>query len=230
MIVCCVLLGCLQSRATAGDDRWSASLFGTLTTSSKLFPNPNARDEFRRGEFSPINASFSVGADVRTEISAIGLNLGLSAEYITKRVTGTVPNTASIIPIDDGYTAVPVELSGYFRIPVGGETINFYMGGGVGVYFGERSYHYAGVRATIADRELNGGIHVVSGLEYSLTELISVRSEIKFRNVQLESVQEFQKAVTVWKGTTVPLPHEPLPSRIQIDGMNLSLAVVYYFH
>ena len=61
MIVCCLLLGCISLRAPAGEDRWSVSLFGTLTTASKLFPNPNARDEFRRGEFSPINASFSVG-------------------------------------------------------------------------------------------------------------------------------------------------------------------------
>lgn len=229
MILFFLLIGLVPQAARAGENRWSVSLFGTLTTSSKLFPNPNAKDEFLRGEYSAINPVFSAGADVRADIPATGLTFGLGAEYITRRTAGSVPNTVSAIPVEDGYTAVPIELSGYFRIPVGGETISFYMGGGMGVYFGHREYRYAGVPATTLSREFNAGIHVLSGLEYRAGPGISLRSEIKFRNVQLESVQEFPDAVTIWEGTTVPLPRETLRSRIQIDGMNISLAVVHYF-
>lgn len=229
-LICCLLilqLAAVPSRA--GDRPWSVSILSSITTSSKLFTNPNARDEFLRGEYSPIDGVPGLGADVRTEFPSIGLVLGVSVEYLRKHTPGSVPNAPSPIPVEDGYTAVPVELTGYFRIPVGGSAVDFYIGGGMGAYFGERDYRYAGVRAVTLSRKFNTGIHVLSGVEYRLTGSLGLRSELKFRTVELESVQSFPGQATVWNGTTVPLPAEPQPSRIQTDGMNLSLAVVYHF-
>jgi hypothetical protein len=211
----------------AGDRHLSVSVFGTLTTSSKLFANPNARDDFTRGRFSPINSVFSFGADVRGDVPLLGIRVGISSEYISRTLSGSVPNSGGTLPVEDGYTAVPLELTGYFRIPVGGESLDFYMGGGTGLYFGERRYRYAGAEPATLNRELNFGIHVLSGLEVLLGEQIALRTELKFRNIQVETSQRFTTPLTVYGGTTVPLPQETLNSRVQIDGMNLVVGLVY---
>jgi hypothetical protein len=213
--------------ASAGPGRWSVSVHGALTTASKLFPNSNARDEFTRGTFSPIDAVFGVGADARGDFPGTGLRLGIGAEYITASVSSTVPNTATPIPVEDGYTAIPVELTGYFTIPVGGDRLDFYMGGGAGIYFGERKYSYAGVGAVTLDRSAIPGIHVLSGLEYLADGPFSVRAEVKFRSIQLETVQKFPVSAAVYGGTTVPLPQDAFTSRIQIDGMHVTLGVAF---
>ncbi|HLB01300.1 MAG TPA: hypothetical protein VJO14_07935 [Bacteroidota bacterium] len=227
MVLLCALTLVFSPQTRAGEYNLSVSAFGTLTTSSKLFPNPNARDDFLRGSFSPMNTIFSLGADIRGNVPPLGIRIGLSSELISRNVTSSVPNTGGTIPIEDGYTAVPVELTGYFRIPVGGESLDFYMGGGGGVYLGGRRYRYAGVEAGTLDRSLNFGIHVLSGLEVRLAGRFALRTELKFRNIQLETSQRFSAAVAVYRETTVPLPQEILRSRIQIDGMNLVAGIVY---
>jgi hypothetical protein len=225
-----VVLLCLSAPdARAGEHRWSVSLYGDLITASKLFPNPNARDDIIRGSFSPIDPVYGLGADLRCDVPALGVMLGLGAEYIAGSFTSAVPNTQVPIPIEDGYLAVPVELTGYFTIPVGGERVGITMGGGAGVYFGERRYRYAGVDAVTLDRHVTPGIHVLTGVEYRVDERFSLRTEIKFRNAQLETDQEFPAASAVYEGVTVPLPQGRFSSRVQVDGMHLSLGVVYHF-
>ena len=205
----------------------SASAFGSITTASKLFANPNARDEIIRGTYTPIDPAWGAGVDLRAALPSFGLTFGLSAEYLTGSVTSSAPNTVPAVPIEDGYAAIPVELSAYFSIPVGGEQVNFYLGGGMGVYLGERKYTYAGVEARTIDRNIQPGIQVLTGIEYALGDALALRSEIKFRNVQLETTQEFPAPSTVFGGTTVPLPQGPFTSRVQVDGMNLTLGVVW---
>ncbi|HLF15658.1 MAG TPA: hypothetical protein VI932_12305 [Bacteroidota bacterium] len=227
VLIVMLLFGVPAAHAGGGTHRYSVSISGSLTTSSKLFLNPNARDELIRGSFSPINSVFSFGADARRDLPALGLRIGLGAEYISRTIISAVPNSPNTIPIEDGYSAVPVELTGYFSIPVGGESFDFYMGGGGGIYFGERTYRYAGVDAVTLDRSIMPGIHVLTGLEYLVDGRFSMRTELKFRNVQLETVQKFPVFSTVYEGTTVPLPQDDFTSRIQIDGMHISLGLVY---
>ena len=215
--------------ACAAGFRFSTSLSGSITSSSKLFANPHARDDVIRGLFSPINSVFGIGADARVEIPMTGLKLGLGAEYLSTTVAGTVPNASITIPVEDGYYAIPVELTAYFSIPIGGEKFDFYMGGGAGIYFGERVYRYAGVGAETIGKNLSPGIHILTGLEYLVGPGLAIRTEFKFRTVQLESVQEFPTFSTVYGGATVPLPQGEIVSRVQIDGMQFSLGVAYRF-
>jgi hypothetical protein len=212
--------------AWGGGGRFSVAAHGMLTTASKLFEHPNARDELIRGLYTPIDPVYGAGIDVRTDIPALGLRFGLGADVLTRTVSSSAPYTSPPVPIEDGYVAVPVELSAYFSIPVGGETVDFYIGGGAGVYFGERRYSFAGVRAVTVDRNVQPGIHVLTGVEYALGAVLALRSELKFRNIQLETTQQFPVTSTIYEGVTVPLPQEPFTSRVQIDGMSVSLGVV----
>jgi opacity protein-like surface antigen len=212
--------------ARGGGGRFSIAAYGAITTSSKLFEHPNARDELIRGLYTPIDPVYGAGIDARTDIPAFGLRFGLGADVLTRTVSSSAPYTSPPVPIEDGYVAVPVELTAYFSIPVGGEKVDFYLGGGGGVYFGERRYTYAGVRAVTIDRNIQPGIHVLTGVEYALGDALALRSELKFRNVQLETTQRFPVTSTIYEGVTIPLPQDPFTSRVQIDGMNVSLGIV----
>ncbi len=229
MMIIVSFIGIPAGDAAAAGYRFSMSLSGSFTSSSKLFANPHARDDVIRGIFSPINSVFGVGADIRGDFPVSGLRLGLGAEYLSRSVSSTVPHASVTIPVEDGFSAIPVELTGYFTIPIGGDRLDFYMGGGAGVYFGERSYTYAGVTAVTLERNLSSGIHVLTGLEYQVESRVALRTEFKFRTIQLESVQRFPSPSTVYGGVTVPLPQGDIASRIQIDGMQFSLGVAYRF-
>jgi opacity protein-like surface antigen len=224
-----VIIAAAALPARGGGGRFSVAAFGAITTTSKLFTNPNARDEIIRGTYTPIDPVAGAGVDARADVAALGLRFGLGAEYLAGTVSGTAPNTSPGIPVEDGYAAIPLELTAYFSIPVGGERLDFYLGGGMGVYLGERKYSYAGVEAETIDRNVQPGIHVLTGVEFAVAEAVALRSEIKFRNIQLETTQQFPVSSTVYEGVTVPLPQAPFTSRVQVDGMNLTIGVVVRF-
>jgi hypothetical protein len=150
--------------ARGGDRRFSVSASGAVTTTSKLFTNPNARDDIIRGAYTPIEPVFSAGIDARTGLTSFGLRFGLGAEYIAGSLTTSVANTSGDVPVTDGYAAIPVERTAYFSVPVGGERIDFYFGGGAGVYFGERRYTVPLPRGRFASRAQVDGMNFSVGV------------------------------------------------------------------
>jgi|ERR1041384_842000 hypothetical protein len=224
------LLLLLQPASRAQDKPYSVGLFGTFTSSSKLFHHPDDPDQIIRSQFLPLDDIFSAGIDVRRSIENLRIRIGLSAEYISTSELIMVPlSPSSSVPVEDGFTAVPVELSGYFMIPFGDEKIQFYMGGGGGAYFGSRKYRFANAEAATVARNIGVGIHVLSGVEYAIRPALSLRSEIKFRDVQFETTNRFDSPSTTYLGHTILLDQTPLPSRVNIDGLTVHLGIVFRF-
>jgi hypothetical protein len=216
--------------ARAQERLYEVALFGSLTTSSKLFYAPNSPDEISRGQFFPIDNIVSAGIDLRRRIEPLQLQIGVSIEYLSKTDVFQVPVSASrSIPVRDGFTAIPIELSGYFFIPIGTERLRVYMGGGGGAYIGWREYEFPGAEAPIVGRKVGYGIQVQSGVTYRLLEFASLRSEVKFRDVQFESTNKFQQASTEYRGRTIELDQSPIVSRTNIDGMTVTLGLVVHF-
>ena len=85
-IVACILLLTFISTATpyAQERLYDLTIFGSLTTSSKLFHHSDDADELIRSQFTPINTMFSGGIDIRRTIEETGVQIGLSIEYISK--------------------------------------------------------------------------------------------------------------------------------------------------
>lgn len=234
-VLALIVLGALLSGPVPAQEShlYSVGFSGVLTTSSKLFRHPNDADIVTRSEYLPLNAIFGMAIDLRRSIESLRLQIGLSVEFLQKsdvrleEVSGS--NGSTLIPISDGFTAVPVELSGYFVIPIGSEKARLYMGGGGGVYFGSRDYRYAGISAEAVDRKTGYGIHVLSGFEYFIKQSVSLRTELKFRDVQFETVNAFRQPSANYRGVSVNLDPAPFPSRINVDGMILSLGLAYSF-
>lgn len=223
------LLTLLPSPAPCQVQSYSIEIFGAFTTSSKLYPHPNDGDEFARAMYLSLDDIFHGGIEMRASITPVDLKIGIGTEFIQKTEIIDVPASFSTIPVRDGYRVIPIELTGYFQLPIGNDRLHVYLGGGIGIYMGERIYHYPGAAAAATSRTGGFGIHILSGGEFVLSNHWAIRSEIKFRDVQFESVNQFHQPSTFYQGTYLPLPQEPFASRFSIDGMTLRTGIAYYF-
>jgi hypothetical protein len=217
----------------------SISLFGSLSTSSELFHHPNDPDEILRSEYYPLNTIFGGGAEIRRIIAPLRLSVGASVEILSKSETSTVNvngisssshlSTNINVPVADGYIVFPVELSVYVPLPVGTENFQIYIGGGGAAYIGDRRYSYAGLNSSATDQSTGYGIQILSGAEYKLSSIFSLRTEVKFRDVHFETVDNFYDRQTTIDESFVPLPQGPQQSRVNIDGLAMAIQLAYYF-
>jgi hypothetical protein len=225
-----VLMVVATFSASAQDHPFTVAVGGSLSTSSELFPHTDNSDETIRNQFLPLDDLFGVSLDIRRQFDAIGIQMGLSVEYVSKTESSTLPiSSARSVPVADGFTVVPIELTGYFTIPIGNEMFRVYMGGGGGVYVGTRTYTIATANALTVSRTAQAGIHVLGGFEYACSPMLVIRSEIKFRDVQFETVNQFEQLYVPYRGTIVTLDQQPLASRVSINGMVLGLALGFRF-
>ena len=202
---------------TAGDHRFSISGKGALATDSQLFPNPNASDEIARSESIELKSAYGGGLEGRYFFSESNLSVGLNVEYVSANQSyrsgspfGRQTN------IDDGYRVIPVEATLYFAIPISGDPVSIYMGGGGGMYFGKRHYSVNGTNAVSVRSTTGFGIHVIAGFGYRVTEWFGALAEMKFRDLQFEALN------------AVP-GQEPVASRVHTNGIVFQLGGSVYF-
>jgi hypothetical protein len=194
----------------AQEDNYSISLKISYTTSSKIFLNSNSPDLFLRGKNLSVENIYGGGFEVRRKITDSQIQIGLSADYVSKLVNFTRTNTK------DGFWSIPVELTGYFYIPVLDGGVKIFIGGGGGYYIGERTYSISQSNAQIVSRSPGVGIHILGGVDYYFYKGFGVRSQLKFRDVQFKTISRFP-------GTST----DDLNSQINIDGMTVEMGLVY---
>jgi hypothetical protein len=214
--------------AEAQEKNFSVAIKGSLTTGSQIFPHPNSRDEFERAEFSPVKDILGYGLEVRYRFPESDLAIALSADYLRKVNTTSRKVSNIVVPEEDGYRVLPVELTGYFLIPISGEKIGVYMGGGVGTYFGRRIYRFANVEAKTTDAGNGFGIHVLSGLSWRFNHFFSINAEMKFRDLQFHSTNQFDSKQIVYGRSLLNVPQVG-ESRIHTDGMIFQIGAVLDF-
>lgn len=199
---------------------------GTLNTAGRLFPNPNATDPVARAQARSYSDSYGVGAEVQYHVPGSNITLSISSEYIRNSGTSPIPaGGGRRVEVEDSYRIIPVEFTGYFRIPVTDGSFSMFMGGGVGMYWGSRYYAIAGVEAPTTNTNAGFGIHVLGGVAYRVNEVFSVTAEVKFRDAQFETTNAFQSASARYGNIVVSLPQLPFESRIHSDGMVIGVGL-----
>lgn len=220
MLVGLVIAGCACSLASAAEigerKQWLLTVRGTLTTGSQVFVDPESPDQFRRSDFLQIDNAVGYGAELRYFIPETHIAFGLGVEYLRTTAPSRFLTTAGRgVSAEDGYRVIPIELTGYFIIPVSGPTFSIYMGGGAGGYFGRRIYRVDGVEANPVDEGSGFGIHVLAGLSFTLNEWFVISMDLKFRDLQFNARNQFPDP----GAASVPLPKDPFPSRVHTDGI-----------
>jgi hypothetical protein len=205
----------------------SIALKGNLTTSSRLFTDPNSPDIVERSQYLALEDFFGYGVELRYQIPESNIALGLSADYVRAKSNRSITIVSTPVPVEDGYRVVPVELTGYFLIPLSGPTFGVYMGGGVGAYFGSRVYKVGDTDAQTTSAENGYGIHVLGGLSYRFTGWFSLEAEMKFRDLQFKTSNQFSSSTVTYNGVVIPVGQ--LDASIHTDGVIFQVGTVFNF-
>lgn len=213
--------------ARAQELPWTVIVNGTLTTSSQIYIFPDASDPFLRSEYTDLTSFFGYGMEVRYQFPETHVAVGISADY--SRATSQQPLSSLIpesIPVVDGYRALTIEGTGYFIIPFSGSTFGVFMGGGVGGYFGKRDYAIGDTQAPLISWKPGFGIHVLAGVSVHFTERLSVVGEMKFRDLQFESTNQFRSSRVTYGGIEITgINRAPFDSNVHTDGITFQLGV-----
>lgn len=225
LTVVLAVAGTAFAPAQTDEWEWSVSAHGLVITSSKIYPNPDNPSFELRTATTPFESGLGYGAELSVRPFGASYHFGVSIEVLSQvkleqRFVGTVFRR---VPVEEGYSMIPVEFGGQVYVPLGAKSWRVSMGGGVGAYFTRRIYSVAGVSAESVSRRIGFGIFVSVNSEYTVIPGISVVAGVKFRDPEVDVVNRFPVPSVTYEGITVPLQQGEIPSRINVDGMALSL-------
>jgi hypothetical protein len=228
VLLVAALVLALPRHAAAGDNRFSVIVHATMTTSSQIFQTPDAVDLPLQAQSLTVSDFFGYGAELRYHIPETSVSIGVSAEYIrARRSTSIATQSYRFIPVEDGYTVIPVEVTGYFLIPFSGDTFGVFMGGGAGLYFGTRSYAVGNLGSVSSPMNPGFGIHVLGGLSYRFFGPLAAVFEMKFRDVQFRAENVFRSSPVRYNDLVLNVATAPFASRVQTDGIVLQLGLAF---
>ena len=208
-------------------DNFSISLGYNYTTTSKLFLNPDAPDVLDQNQYVEIGDFQNFSVDFRYRLNE-DIIFGLNAEYFENTANGR--NLSSpLFVVEDGFKVYPVELSIYYFLPFSTEDFKFFMGGGIGFYFGERIRNFGDVQFVTVNKELGYGIQVSSGMDYMVFDNISVRGEIHFRDPDFKVTNKYNTSTVNYDGNVYRISGNNTTSKINIDGITFRLGASFQF-
>jgi len=220
LVVAGLFILLLSCELRAQDGIASVVVWGSWTTDGQIFPEAGAAGPLSRSQSYPISDVPGFGAEIRYRFPASSIVIGLGAGVVESREhRSQLLSSGRALPVEDGFRAIPVELSGYFVLPFSGQDLRVYMGGGGGVYFGERRPAFAGVSAPVVDAQPGFGIHVSAGIGWRFFDRFVLLGEMKFRDLQFSSTNAFQTDRTEYQGALVNLGSQPFSSTIHVDGV-----------
>lgn len=224
-----LLLLPIASSLHASEKNLSLILRGTYTTSSRIFVSPDASTEEQRAQFFQLDGITGGGIELRYRWPGEQFFFTLSADFLSQsqeRNQFLSFSPSRRLPVTEGLTLVPVELGMHTYIPIGSESIRLSMGGGIGLYIGERIFRVAGVEAAMQNNPVRFGIHVASGVEYRVFSSVWLCGEMKFRDPEFRAVSRFMQERTEFEGTAITFPQNEFSSRVNVNGIAFSFGVV----
>ncbi len=215
----------LSSRLAAQESLWKIIIHGNVTTSSQIYPAVDATDPVARAQSYEVGSAVGYGGEIRYQFISGVAAIGLSADYVKATLSRPLATTQiATIPVADGYTVLPIEVTGYFIIPFSGKTFGVYMGAGGGIYLGERTLSVGNVTAPASANPPGGGIHVLGGVSYSPWPTLSILGEMKFRDVQFKATNKFAQTVIQYNGRMIAVT-QLNDARIYTDGVIFQLGI-----
>lgn len=227
-----IILLLLPLKGQYNDKDFGLSFSANYTTTARFYLNPNAIERLLREENIEIEDIYSYAFEIRYRVNE-SVMIGIGSEYVEKKakfvdVIG-FPSQLAGVEISEGFSLIPVEISGYYFLPFSTESLKFYMGGGMGVYFGSYIREFGSADVETVSRDFSWGIHGRIGLDYIFADFFSLRGEMKFRDPDFKMESKYTSESIVYQGKVINLPQEPFATRVNIEGMTFSLAAVIYF-
>ncbi len=225
-----IVLLSTSSFAQFGAGKIGIAVNAVYTTSAEIFLNPNSSNSEVRNKSFTLENIWNPGIDFRYRFTNEFI-LGLNIEYIKKtayapNLTAFIGNQVFVFEVEDGLSAIPIELTAHYYFPFSTEDFKFIMGGGLGYYIGEFVRKFQGVDLEITQRKFALGFHVSASMDYIIIENLSARFEMKFRNPQYTVTSKYSKTEVTYQENVLQLPENAFDTKVDIDGLTFILGLV----
>ena len=211
--------------------RFSFKLSGTYISSSELQNNINSTNPIEKDASVDLDGGFGYGFELTFDPrwGNSEITLYISSEYYKHKQSSLFyryfeDTTLFSVKFEEEFYFIPVEAGIKWNLPVSGENLKIYIGGGGGVYFGDRKRSLRGYESTTNNVKQGYSLNVLSGIEYYIASNLSAAFEFKFREPYFEVESKFPDSRNLFFG----MPN-PLTSRIVVNGTTLSLGLKYNF-
>jgi hypothetical protein len=215
--------------------RFSVSLYGTYISSSELLNNPRSTDPIEREASIDLPGGYGYGAEFDYEPPLFDLDLifYLSTEYFKSSSNELVlrlnnGEDKADVRVYESYSVMPVEAGIKWWLPVSTDNFKIYIGGGGGIYFGDRTRTILNLSSTNVDKKPGFNVNVLSGIEYYIARNLSANFEFKFREAVFDVESKYSTDVITVNGIQFALEN-PFYTRFVVDGVRLSAGLKYQF-
>jgi hypothetical protein len=210
----------------------SLSFSVNYITSASIQLNPFSSDIIERNTTEDINGGYSFGLSIKKKIYGDNFYISLSSEYINIKDENNFEtlsfDTSSInFGVREELRVIPLELLVIYKLPRFLKNLDIYMGGGAGIYFGDRIRTLYRMQSETLEKNINLNLNVLMGTEYYLSPKISAYFEVKFRDGRYEVKSRYPNNYIDFE--SIRYSFNPiLHSRIYVDGLRLSGGINYY--
>ncbi len=238
-LVCLISISALDftsAQSIQGVDLGSGySIMPTVNyvSSATIQLNAYSKDLYERGQTEELDGGYGYGITIRKKIFNENISIGFTTEYLKiydDELTELFSTETARIRarVTEELWMMPVEFSGYFNIPNFTEDLEIFLGGGVGIYFGDRQRTVLNVQSKTISKEPSFSFVILSGMELLLSRHFSGVFEIRFRQGEYKVLSEFPVSSVTVNGNIFPL-EKNLNSKVFVDGLKLSLGIAYNF-
>ncbi len=218
-----------------GSSKLTLQAFAMYVSSAELQNNIKSNVSFIRDASIELKGGYGYGAELtyNPDISNFDILFYISSEYLKVKDDGLVlrfenDSAVSNVRFTEEFKMIPLEAGLKWNLPVSTERFKVYIGGGGGVYFGNRTRTVGPYKTSAISRKPGFSMNVLAGLEYFVERNLSLDFEFKFREANFESEDRFDTDLITIGGNTYSLDN-PVYSRLLVDGTRLSIGIKYHF-
>ena len=206
---------------------------GNYVSSATIQLNPYSSDPVERNTTTDVKGGYGYGFAIKKKIFGENLFLSLSTEHLQfsdNSIITTLENDTSFVlaRVTESIKFVPVEIALYFNLPPVLENFNIFLGGGAGIYFGDRTRKIVGYETITTSKKPMINILVLFGLEYQLDKHFLCNLELRVRQGEFKVSNHFPVDNVTLEGVNYQFQQD-LNSKVFVDGLKLSLGLGYIF-
>lgn len=218
-----------------GSGRLTLQVYATYVSAAELQNNIKSSVSFIRDASIELKGGYGYGAEVtyNPNISNFDVMFYFSSEFLKVKDDELLlrfenDSSSSVVRFTEEYNMIPFEAGLKWNLPVSTERFKIFIGGGAGIYFGNRKRSVGPYTTSAISRKAGVSMNVLAGLEYFVERNLSLDFEFKFREASFESQDRFDVDYVTINGNIYNMDN-PLHSRLLIDGTRLSVGLKYHF-
>jgi hypothetical protein len=206
---------------------------GNYVSSATIQINPYSSDIIERNTTDELSGGYGYGLAIKKKILGDNLFFSLSTEFLQitdNSLVQELQNDTSFVRarVTESLKFIPLEFALYFNLPQALEDLNIFLGGGAGIYFGDRTRKMAGFETVTTSKSPTVNIVVLFGMEYFMDKHFSLLLEMRVRQGEYKVSNHFPTNHLSFQGQDYQFQQD-FNSKIFVDGLKLSLGLGYTF-